>query len=47
MVAMSFKTMPAQTKLIIRFENYVGDKKLTLDTVTYVNGLGQTFTVTN
>ncbi len=47
MVAMSFKSIPAQTKLIIRFENYVGDKKLSLDTPTYVNGLGQIFTVTN
>ena len=47
MVAMSFKSIPAQTKLIIRFENFVGDKKLALDTITYVNDLGQTFTVTN
>ena len=47
MVAMSFKSIPAQTKLIIKFENYVGEKRLALDTATYVNDLGQTFTVTN
>jgi hypothetical protein len=47
MVAMSFKSAPDKSKLIIRFENFVGDKKLVLDTATYTNALGQAFTVTN
>jgi hypothetical protein len=46
-VAMSFKPVPQKNKLIIHFENYVGDKKVILDTVTYKNNLGQSFTVTN
>jgi hypothetical protein len=45
-IAMSFKPSPAG-KLIIHFENYVGDKKLALDTAAYTNALGQAFTVTN
>ena len=46
-VTMSFRSVPAKGKLIIHFENYVGAKKLILDTVTYENQLGQSFTVTN
>jgi hypothetical protein len=47
MVAMSFKIMPEKGKLIIHFENYVGDKPLALDTATYTNAMKQNFTVTN
>ena len=46
-VAMSFRPVSDHSKLIIHFENYVGDKKLALDTVTYQNQLGQKYTVTN
>lgn len=42
--AMSF-TAPKYGKLTIRFENYVGDKPLIIDTVSYKNSLGQTYTV--
>ncbi len=42
--AMSFS--PAgNPKLTIRFENYVGDKKLKLDSVLYENATGQPYTV--
>lgn len=42
--AMSFK--PAgNTKLTIRFENYVGNKPLIFDTVFYKNELAQSYTV--
>lgn len=50
-VAMSFypysKTIENKGKLIISFINYVGDKKLKLDSATYKNEAGQPFTVTN
>lgn len=32
-------------KVIIQFENYVGDKALELDSVVYENGYGQTYTI--
>ena len=44
---MSFKPMAAKSRLFLRFENYVGDRRLSLDTSTYVNELGQSYTVTN
>ncbi len=44
---MSFKPLPAKSKLIIHFENYVGIRKLALDTATYINEMGQSYTVTN
>ena len=49
MVAMSFKSPPVNdnAKLVLRFENWVGDRKLSLDTSTYVNSLGQSFCITN
>jgi hypothetical protein len=34
-----------QGELVIKFENYVGDKKLILDSAEYKNELGQSFTV--
>ncbi len=43
--AMSF-TAPKCGKLIIQFDNYVGDKPLKLDSVSYTNSLGQSFSVT-
>jgi hypothetical protein len=50
-VAMSFSTRITSAgnkgKLKITFINYVGDKKLKLDSATYKNELGQDFTVTN
>lgn len=42
--AMSF-TVPKQTTVTIRFENYVGNAPLKLDNGTYKNALGQAFTV--
>lgn len=42
--AMSF-TPPGNSRLIIRFENYVGDKPLKFDSVWYKNVLGQSYTV--
>jgi hypothetical protein len=43
--AMSFK--PAgRGKLVIVFKNYVGDKPLKLDSVSYKNQFGQSYTVT-
>jgi hypothetical protein len=42
--AMSF-TPPGNSILIIRFENYVGDKPLKLDSVFYKNSFGQSFNV--
>ena len=49
MVAMSFRCLPVKEsgKLIIRFENSVGNRRVVLDTGTYVNALGQSFTITN
>lgn len=46
-VVMSFKPTPAKSRLFLRFENYVGDRRLILDTATYINSLGQSYTVTN
>ncbi len=46
-VSMSFKPTSTKGRLFIRFENYIGDRKLALDTVTYINSLGQPYTVTN
>jgi|SRR6185312_2366450 len=43
--AMSFSA-PANTKLIIRFHNYVGDSPLIFDSVSYKNQLGQPYRVT-
>jgi hypothetical protein len=42
--AMSF-TLPKHTKLTIRFENYVGDIPVKLDTLCYKNSLGQLYSV--
>ena len=42
--AMSF-TSPGYGKLTIRFENFVSDKPLKLDSVYYKNALGQSFNV--
>ena len=42
--AMSF-TVPKQTTVTIRFENYVGKTPLKLDDATYKNALGQAYTV--
>ena len=46
-VAMSFRPVSDHSILTIHFENYVGDKKLALDTAGYQNQLGQKYTVTN
>ena len=43
--AMSF-IAPKNGKLIIQFENYVGDKPLVYDSVSYKNIFGQTYKVT-
>lgn len=43
--AMSFTSNTGNTKLTIRFENYVGDMPLKLDSTTYKNSLGQSYTV--
>jgi hypothetical protein len=45
--AMSFRYIPVRTGLTIHINNYVGDRLLALDTATYRNELGQSFTVTN
>ncbi len=42
--AMSF-TAPAPSRLVLHFENYVGNLPLKLDSATYKNKLGQTYTV--
>jgi hypothetical protein len=42
--AMSF-TAPHNSMFTIRFENYVGDKPLRLDSVFYKNALGQSYNV--
>ncbi|HXP49121.1 MAG TPA: MbnP family protein, partial [Bacteroidia bacterium] len=42
--AMSF-IAPKQPTLTINFENYVGNQLLKLDSVTYKNEMGQSFTV--
>ena len=42
--AMSF-TPPGNTKLIIRFENYVGDMPLKLDSASYKNSFGQSYNI--
>jgi hypothetical protein len=42
--AMSFSP-PGNAKLAIRFKNYVGDKPLKLDSVSYKNALGQSYSV--
>ncbi len=42
--AMSFNA-PDNGKLILQFENYVGDKPLIMDTVFYKNSFGQSYTV--
>jgi hypothetical protein len=47
MLIMSFHVTSGKGKLVIRFENYIGDKKLVLDTVSYVNSSGQSFSITN
>lgn len=44
---MSFKPIPAKSRLFFRFENYVGNRRLSLDTATYINELGQSYTITN
>ncbi len=41
------KTVANKGKLIITFINYVGDKKLKLDSANYTNLSGQSFTITN
>jgi hypothetical protein len=46
-VTMSFTPSSGRGKLVIRFQNFVGDRRLALDTASYVNTLGQVFTVTN
>ncbi|MCW3084191.1 MAG: hypothetical protein JWP12_1557 [Bacteroidetes bacterium] len=47
-VAMSFSVCKtSKEKLMIDVYNFVGDDMLRLDTVTYKNELGQSFTVTN
>jgi hypothetical protein len=43
--AMSF-TAPANTKLTIRFHNYIGDSPLVFDSVSYKNQLRQSYCVT-
>ncbi len=45
-VAMSFVARPAGGALTIAFEHYVGNKVLQLDSATYMNDLGQPFTIT-
>ncbi len=48
LVAMSFYyKKPNKASLIINFKNYVGENPLKLDTLAYVNGLGQRYSVTN
>jgi len=42
--AMSFTT-PAPSRLVLHFENYVGNIPLKLDSATYKNELGQSYTV--
>jgi hypothetical protein len=42
--ALSF-IAPRKTNLTIRFKSFVGDIRLTLDSVTYKNALGQAYTV--
>jgi hypothetical protein len=42
--AMSFSP-GGRAKLIIRFENYVGDEKLKIDSVLYENKMGQTYSI--
>jgi hypothetical protein len=42
--AMSFSP-PSNSKLTVRFENYMGDKLLKLDSVLYKNTLGQSYNV--
>ena len=46
LVAMSVSGQTAGSDLAIVFDHYVGDRQMTLDTVTYLNGLDQQFTVT-
>src|SRR5438270_13071613 len=44
---MSFISDPRsdKTKLIIQFENFVGNELMKLDTVAYKNELGQTYSI--
>ena len=44
LAALSF-IAPAERTLTINFNNYVGDKILKLDSTTYINALGQQYTV--
>lgn len=44
-VAMSFVAPPGQTRLTIRFKNYVKNNPLVFDSVCYKNELGQSYTV--
>lgn len=43
--AMSFIPVGKNTKLTIRFQNFVDDNPLKLDSVSYKNALGQSYTV--